>query len=149
MKDISITELLPQRPPFILVDRLTHYSRGGGKTVYMVREGSPFCTNGRMEETGLIENIAQTCAARMGYEEKTEAHRDGNIKIGFVGMIKHMEIFRNPLVGEQLETTVIIREDVFSTSLVETKVEIGGELIAACDMKIFLTDMHSQDYENK
>jgi len=55
-----------------------------------------------------------------------------------------MEIFRNPLVGEQLKTTVEIVEDVFSTTLVATKVEIGDELVATCEMKIFLTNTNSQ-----
>jgi hypothetical protein len=58
-------------------------------------------------------------------------------------MIKKMEIFRNPLVGEQLETTIVVVEDIFSTSLVESKVEIGGELIATCEMKIVLTNINA------
>jgi 3-hydroxymyristoyl/3-hydroxydecanoyl-(acyl carrier protein) dehydratase len=141
LKQLDILELLPQRPPFIMVDRLTYYDPIVAKTVFTLREDNLFCTNGRMEEAGLLEVIAQACAARMGYKEKTDEQRDGVIKIGYIGMIKKMDIFRTPLVGEQLETTVSFTEEIFSTSLVETKIEVGDEVIATCEMKIFLTDM--------
>ena len=144
LEQIDILELLPQRPPLIMVDRLTYYDSTVAKTVFSIRDEHIFCKDGRLEEAGLIENIAQTCAARVGYEVKMQQKGDGEIKIGFIGMIKQMEIFRNPLVGEQLETTTEVVEDVFSTSLVTTKVEIGDELIATCDMKIFLTETNSQ-----
>lgn len=144
LEQIDILELLPQRPPLIMVDQLTYYDPTVAKTVFRIRDEHIFCKDGRLEEAGLIENIAQTCAARVGYEVKMQLKGDGEIKIGFIGMIKQMEIFRNPLVGEQLETTTEVVEDVFSTSLVTTKVEIEGELIATCDMKIFLTETNSQ-----
>jgi len=148
LSDIDIIELIPQRAPFIMVDALSYYDPVMAKTVFTVREDNIFCNGGRLEEAGLIENIAQTCAARMGYEEKTEQQRDGVIKIGYIGMIKTMEISRNPLVGELLETTIVIVENFFNTTLVETKVETAGETIATCEMKIYLTDIKSHANES-
>ena len=139
-EDFNILDLLPQQPPFIMVDGLTYYDPVFTKAIFTVCEDNLFCKDGIMEEAGLIENIAQTCAARMGYKEKTEPNRDGVIKIGFIGMLKKMEIFRNPRVGEQLATTVEIKEEIFNSTLVETRVEIGDETIATCEMKIYLTD---------
>ena len=144
MNDFNILELLPQRPPFIMVDKLTYYDPIMTKTVFTVREDNLFCKDGKMEEAGMIENIAQSCAARMGYKEKTEPQRDGVIKIGFIGMIKKMELFRNPLVGESLDTTVEIKEEVFNSTLVETTVKAGDETLATCEMKIYLTDKAPQ-----
>jgi predicted hotdog family 3-hydroxylacyl-ACP dehydratase len=144
LTDIDIADLLPQQPPFIMVDRLTYYDPRKATTLFTVRKENFFCSGGKLAEAGLVENIAQTCAARTGYEQKTSGgNGDNGIKIGLIGMIKKMEIFRNPLAGEQLETTIVIVEDVFSTSLVESKVEICGELIATCEMKIFLTDINA------
>ena len=140
LDDYNILDLLPQRPPFIMVDRLTFYDPIITKTVFAVCEDNLFCKDGKMEEAGMIENIAQSCAARMGFKEKTEPQRDGVIKIGFIGMIKKMELFRNPLVGEILDTTVEIKEEVFNSTLVETTVKTGEETLATCEMKIYLTD---------
>jgi len=148
--EIDILDLIPQRLPFIMVDALTYYDPVVAKTIFTVRDDNIFCNGaGRMEEAGIIENIAQTCAARMGYQEKTEAQRNGVIKIGFIGMIKTMEIFRNPLTGEQLETTIVVVENFFNTTLVEAKVQSAGETIATCEMKIYLTDMKSHANEAK
>jgi hypothetical protein len=140
MTNFDILDLLPQRPPFIMVDKLTYYDPIITKTVFTVREDNLFCKNGKMEEAGMIENIAQSCAARMGFKEKTEPQRDGVIKIGFIGMIKMMDLFRNPLVGELLDTTVEIKEEIFNSTLVETTVKSGEETLATCEMKIYLTD---------
>ena len=139
-EDFDILDLLPQRPPFIMVDKLTYYDPVITKTSFIVREDNLFCENDIMEEAGLIENIAQSCAARMGYKEKTEPQRDGIIKIGFIGMIKKMDMFRSPRVGENLDTTVEIKEEVFNSTLVETAVKVGEETIAICEMKIYLTE---------
>ena len=148
MTDLNIIDLIPQRAPFLMVDKLVHYDPVVAKTVFTIPAGHIFCnSDGRMEEASLIENIAQTCAARMGYEEKTDQQKSGVIKIGFIGMIKTMEIKRNPLVGERLDTTISVVETVFNTSLVETKVEVNGETIATCEMKIYLTDITSRANE--
>jgi predicted hotdog family 3-hydroxylacyl-ACP dehydratase len=143
LTEIDITEILPQRPPFIMVDRLTHYDPRKAITQYAIREEHFFCAGGKFEEAGLVENIAQTCAAHTGYETKYHPQGDGTIKIGLIGAIRKMDIRRAPRVGEQLETTVVVVEDLFSISLVEAKVEIGGEVIATCEMKIFLTEINA------
>ena len=140
IKEFDILELLPQRPPFVMVDKLTHYDKTGTRSFFMVREGNLFCFGGRMEEAGLIENMAQTCAARMGYRARTELQSDGMVRVGFIGAIRGITIVRVPLVGEVLTTTVEVKEEIFSTSLVEMKVEVGDEVIASGSMKIFLTD---------
>ena len=141
IRPFDILELLPQRPPFVMVDRLIYYDPVVARSEFTIRPDNIFCTgDGRVEEAALVEIIAQTCAARMGYREKTEPSRDGMVKIGFIGMIRPLHILRAPRIGEMLTTTVEVKEDIFSTTLVETFVKASGETIATCSMKIFLTD---------
>lgn len=140
IKDFGILQLLPQRLPFVMVDELTHYDKTSARSSFMVREENLFCFGGRMEEAGLIENMAQTCAARMGYRARMELQSDGMVRVGFIGAIRGITIVRVPLVGEVLTTTVEVKEEIFSTSLVEMKVEVEDEVIASGSMKIFLTD---------
>lgn len=143
--DFDVTELLPQHPPFIMVDQLIYCDPLKSVTTLTVCRDTPFCKAGVMEEAGLIENIAQTCAAKTGYSDRTEPGRDGVVKIGFIGMIKRMDIYRNPLAGEQLTTTTEILEEVFDATLVGSRVEIGEEVIATCEMKTYLTGMVPAD----
>jgi len=140
MKDFPILELLPHQPPFIMIDKLTYYDPIVARSTLLLKTDNIFCENGCMEEAGLIEIIAQTCAARTGYKEKTEPQRDGVIKIGFIGMIKKLEISRKPYVGEILTTEIVIGEEIFNSTIVTSTVSVANEQIARCEMKIFLTD---------
>ena len=139
---VNVLELLPQRPPFIMVDKLTYYDPKHAKTIFLVRSDNIFSKNGVMEEAGLVENIAQTCAARTGYKQRfdTISATDNKVKIGVIASIDLLEIKRNPLVGEMLETSMTIEEEFFSTTLVKSEVQIASETIAICRMKLFLTD---------
>ncbi len=163
--DIDVLELLPQRSPFIMIDKLIYYDVNSAKTVFTVRADNLFCFDGYMEEAGLVENIAQTCAARTGFKQRLEANflfealsaarqdRQGGrgmsgineknaeeIKIGVIAMIQSLEIRRRPLVGEVIETSMMIEDEIFSTTFVRSEVKIGDEPIATCRMKLFLTD---------
>ena len=62
----DILDLIPQRPPMVMVDRLLHCDPVVTETEFTVREENILVENGRMSACGLVENIAQTCAARMG-----------------------------------------------------------------------------------
>ena len=141
LENINILDLLPQRPPFIMVDKLTNFIPASATTIFEVRNDNLFCKNGAMEESGLIENIAQTCAAGIGFAQKNNAESDKEkVKIGVIAIIHSLEMKRRPLVGEVLETTMAIEEEYFTTTLVRAEVKIGNEIIASGKMKLFLTD---------
>ena len=139
-ENIDILELLPQRRPFVMIDKLLYCDLDITRTSFQVAEENIFCDNGRFTESGLIENIAQTCAARIGYinvyiDKKT-------IKLGYIGAIRNLEIFRLPRIGELLETKIVTIEEVFKMSLVNASISVGEEIIASCEMKISTTDVN-------
>lgn len=135
---IDILKLIPQKPPFVMVDKLLYCNPQTTKTALTVREENIFFDNGVLAEAGLIENIAQTCAARVG-NINNEAG-DGGVKIGFIGVIRNLEIVRLPKAGETLVTQVNLMEEVFQISLVNAAVSIGDEIIASGEMKISMTE---------
>ncbi|MDR2130194.1 MAG: pseudouridylate synthase [Odoribacteraceae bacterium] len=139
---IDVLELLPQRPPFVMIDRLLHCDTMMTSTSFQVREGTIFCDDARLTEAGLIENIAQTCAARVGYINKYVYRKP--VKLGFIGAIRDMEITRLPRVGEVLTTRVETLEEIFQMTLVSARVRAGEEWIASCEMKIATTDIESR-----
>ena len=138
MLNIQSKELIPQRPPFIMVDALTHFDRAITRTRLLVRADNIFVENDQFTEYGVIENIAQTCAARMGYINKFLM--SDKIKIGFIGAIKNLIIEELPKTGDVLNTTVNVVSEVFAITLVNAKVEAGEKLIASCEMKISIQD---------
>lgn len=141
-EEIDILKLLPQRPPFILVDRLVEFDERRTATCFTVREEHLFCEAGRLQAAGLIENIAQTCAARLGY---INLLNNRQVKLGYIGAIRDLEIRRRPRVGETLRSTIENLEEVFRMSLVEAVVRSGDEVLATARMKIALSEIDAQN----
>jgi predicted hotdog family 3-hydroxylacyl-ACP dehydratase len=139
--EIDILDLLPQRPPFVMIDTLLHCDHNITKTAFRVQKDTVFCDDERLSESGLIENIAQTCAARMGYINKYVCN--DTVKLGFIGAIRNQEIVRLPHVNEILTTQITVVEEVFQMTLVNACVRIEDELICSCEMKIAITDIES------
>lgn len=131
--DISPLDLLPQRPPFILIDHLTYYDERETSTRFTVREEGLFVEHGRLLTSGLVENIAQTCAARLGYYNLISGLP---VKIGVIGAVSNLWTRRMPLIGETLETTIRVKEEVFGMTLVDAEVRVMDERIATAEMKI-------------
>ena len=141
-ENINILDLLPQQPPFVMVDKLLYCDREKTTTALTVHKDNIFVENDELTEAGVMENIAQTCAARMGYINKY-IHSD-KVKLGFIGAIKNLVIEELPKTGDELKTTIDVVNEVFNITLVNAQVEINEKLIASCEMKISLSDIDSQ-----
>jgi predicted hotdog family 3-hydroxylacyl-ACP dehydratase len=138
-EDIDILEILPQRPPFVMIDKLLHCDHDVTRTSYRVTGENIMCDNAQFTESGLTENIAQTCAARIGYINKYINKE--TIKLGYIGAIRNLEIHRLPQTGELLITQITTIDEVFKMTLVNATIRIGEEMIASCEMKIASTDI--------
>ncbi|MDR1602772.1 MAG: pseudouridylate synthase [Tannerella sp.] len=143
--EIDILDILPQRPPFVMIGKLLHVDERVTRTSLLVCDDNIFCEHGQLTESGVIENIAQTCAARMGYINKYVSN--DTVKLGFIGSIRNMEIVRLPLTGETLVTQIDVQEEIFRMTLVYATVRVEDELIASSEMKISITDIERQENE--
>lgn len=135
LRDIDIHTLLPQQEPFVMVERLVHYDAENTVTLTTILSTNLFVTDdGVLSAEGLIENIAQTCAARIGYVNKYILRR--GIQIGFIGSVRHFFVERLPRVGEQIRTSVHIEQEVFGMTLATATVCVGEEELAQTEIKI-------------
>lgn len=141
VRSIDIHTLLPQQEPFVLVGRLEHFDKIRVATSTEISSDNIFVSSGnspeecgKMSAAGLIENIAQTCAARIGYINKYILKK--GIQIGFIGAIRNMKISALPKVGERILTEVEVREEVFGMLLASAVVKAGDRVLATTEMKI-------------
>lgn len=140
---IDIHELLPQQPPFVMVDKLLHFDERVTTTAFEVRDDNIFVDDGTLNACALAENIAQTCATRLGFVNKYILKRA--IQLGFIGSIRNMEVLRTPSVGELLTTTIVVREEIMGLTLVDATIKAGDETIVTSEMKIALSDIEMQN----
>ena len=96
---INILELIPQRPPFVMVDRLSHFDRIVTTSEFTVREDIIFLEGDELLPEGLVENIAQTCAARIGYVNLLNKE---SVRLGFIGAVRNLSIHKTPKIGETI-----------------------------------------------
>lgn len=140
ISSVNVLDLIPQRPPFIMIDRLTHFDPVITSSRFTVRDNNLFFSEGRLLASGLIENIAQTCAARIGYINRLS---NEVIKLGFIGAVRNLKIYKTPLAGDTIYTTITVKEEVFQMTLVDAVVKLNDETIAEAEMKIALSDIES------
>lgn len=138
LRSIDIHTLLPQQEPFVMVGRLTHFDNQLTVTETTIRAENIFVDDGRFSASGLMENIAQTCAARIGYVNKYILKR--GIQIGVIGAIRGFDVRRLPSVGDVVTTSVSVEQEVFGMILASATVMIHDEEIAVCQMKIAIKE---------
>lgn len=136
LRSIDVHELLPQQEPFVMISRLTHFDKLRTVTETIISEDNIFVENGCFTASGLMENIAQTCAARIGYVNKYILKK--GIQIGFIGAIRNMQIYGLPKVGDTITTTVDVMEEIFGMTLANSTVQLGKNILVTTEMKIAL-----------
>ena len=118
-----------------MVDKFLGIEDGVSYTQFDVLEDNIMVEEGVLSECGLIEHIAQSAAARVGYIFKSQ---NQNIPIGYIGSVNKFSVESLPAVGRQIKTEVKVLQEVGGISLIEAVCKVADEVIANCRMKIFL-----------
>lgn len=132
---IDILALIPQKPPFVMVDELLFSDDNITRTGFTIPADSVFAINGEFSEAGLMENMAQTAAAGSGNMARIENRAVAN---GYIGQVKNMEIFKLPKVGDMLITETKTEVQMFNAGIVLGTIWYNDAVIATCEMKIFI-----------
>lgn len=118
-----------------MLDHLLRADSEVTRTRLEIREDNLFYENGKLSESGVIENMAQTVAIRVGYYFYSI---NKPAPTGFIGAVKGMKIHRLPRIGENIECEIEVQQEIFGVTLVIGKTFVGEELIAEGQMKTVL-----------
>lgn len=129
----NILNLIPQKPPFVMVGKLLHSKDGLTRTSFLIEEDNIFVENGEFREPGLIENIAQTAAAGAGFFAKLN---DQPVEVGYIGSVKNLKIFSLPKIYDELITEIKIEHRVFDVTIISGKSWCNDAIVAQCDLVI-------------
>ena len=138
----DILQLIPQRPPIVMVDAFDGFDGNTSVTTFTVRPDNLFVANGELQESGVIEHIAQSAAARSGYESLLQ---NKNVPLGYIGAVEKLQLYALPSVGERLTTRIEVLQEVFGITLVEAETLSGDQPICRCRMKIFIESNHEKE----
>ncbi len=138
MKDLTnIFQLIPQRLPMVMVDE--HISTDEKKTYtkFLVMLDSMFCEDGVLSEAGILENMAQSAAARLGFSYQMKG---GTPPIGIIASLQEIQINNYPKIGDELITEITFTDEIMGITLVDCKVFCNNNEYAFCKMKILLRE---------
>lgn len=102
---INIRQFLPHRKPMLMVDYVTHIDDKSITTNFVIDSDNLFLEDGVFNETGVIENAAQTCSGIVGWPhfELNSQKKDYRVD-GFISKIERVEIFKLPPVNAKITT---------------------------------------------
>jgi predicted hotdog family 3-hydroxylacyl-ACP dehydratase len=133
--ETTIGQYIPQKPPIVMIGKLLEVSGSKTVTSLLIREDNIFCFGGLLREPGLIENMAQTAAAGVGYI----ANQNGvEPPAGFIGGVRNLHIHELPGVGSEIKTEVTVEHEIFDARVVNGRIYLEHRCIAECELKIFL-----------
>lgn len=134
LRSIDIHTVLPQQEPFVMVGSLVRFSMMSSTTLTTIDPSNIFVSDGLFTAPGIMENIAQTCASRIGFYNKYILHKD--VQIGFIGAIRDYVIHSLPPAGSTIMTTVDVIEEVFGMTLARASVMCEGRTVATAGIKL-------------
>lgn len=127
-----VENLIPQKPPFVMVDALLEYSENKIQSGLLLSEENIFVKNQVFQEAGIIEHMAQSVALYTGYQYYLKNQK---APTGYIGSIKKADIFQLPVTGQHLTSKVKVLQEFAGVTLVEISTSSNGEPIANAQMK--------------
>lgn len=139
----NILELIPQRPPMVMVDELVLCNEKQVISHFTIQADNIFMDRNGFTAPGMMEVMAQTAAARNGYLMKNQANgANKKVPIGVIGSIKNFKQFFQPCSDSKLITTLDIAYELMNVTRVTAKVELDGQLVAKGELQIYITEQN-------
>jgi len=135
MREWTISDLIPQRKPIMMVDKLCSASDEGATTLLSVRDDNMFLDGEKMCEAGIIEHMAQSASAMEGYKYKSQGKE---APVGFIGEVKKFTLNFMPKIGDTISTEIRVVSEAMGITLINAQSSVDGDVAATCQMKIFI-----------
>jgi len=134
-EEYPILDLIPQRPPFVMIDQLTACAEKSASGRLFIRESNVLCHNGFFQESGLMECIAQTAAAYTGYCQLSASKE---VARGYIGAVKNLVIYELPVVNTEIRSEIQIDNELLGYTLITGKILQNKLVLVECEMRIFI-----------
>ena len=125
----DVVELLPHRPPMVLVEELLEVDEDRAVARCRCRIGmdSPLLQGGRIPLMLMIEMLAQSAACLKGY---IELKRGLPIRPAYLVRIDDLDLVRMPAPGEAVEVETVEQRGLGDYFVYEARATMGGERAA-------------------
>ena len=134
-----VAELVPHRPPMILIDEILDIGERSLSARVALSEGSPFVEDGKLPALVTIEYMAQSVAAFAGALRRAAGKP---VRLGFLIACREMELEVDSLfVGDELEVTVNQVWTDEQLGKFDCLVTRRGEKISRASLSVYQVDL--------
>ena len=147
IEKIDISNFLPHRKPFLMVDRVISIDNDEVITTFEIKQDCVFIEDNALSEVGLIENVAQTCSSIVGrsYFEQDDLEGNNNKVIGFISSLKNVNVIQCPSVGQSISTkaNLVMRYDGigYKISTMTCSIFHDEKELLSCEIKLFIQEI--------
>lgn len=134
---LPAAEFIPQKAPFVLVDKLLYVDETTSRCSYTIPEENVFVNQGHYSTPGMVESMAQTAAAGTGYLSRKE---NKPVPLGYIGAVQKLEVTDWPPVKAEIMMEIKLLTNILQVSLVSAVVKYKDRIMASCEMKIFISN---------
>jgi 3-hydroxyacyl-[acyl-carrier-protein] dehydratase len=134
---MDVKLIIPQREPIIMIDEIVNHSDVKTTTSLTINETNVFVEENIFQSSGLIENMAQSSAARMGIQTNKEGNKP---LLGYIASIKNLMVNRLPEVGEKILTEIIIANKINNIIVIKAEGKVDNIIISSCELKVFIEE---------
>ena len=124
---MEVKLIIPQREPIIMIDEIVNHSDVKTTTSLTINKTNIFVEENIFQSSGLIENMAQSSAARMGIQTNKEGNKP---LLGYIASIKNLIVNRLPEVGEKILTEIIIVNKINNIIVIKAEGKVDNIIIS-------------------
>lgn len=128
-------ELIPHRPPMVLIDAVNEYGPTRIVARRTVREGDPFVDAHGLDSSALLEVIAQTIAA--GDAMYAQAN-GGKVLRGYLTGLTGVKLHGRAAIGDSIEVTGDCLKRMDGMGLFDATAKVGDRVLAEGRFKLFV-----------
>lgn len=141
-KDLTLpmpaATFIPHRPPMQLVDTLLSYAEGTGLVETTLGADCILVgADGTLEETALVELLAQAYAVLRGYDDLL---RERPISEGYLVGVRKLQVAGRARAGEALLIRIRTVGCFEGFAVAEGEIERAGEVVASGTIKLWIVD---------
>ena len=148
---VDIKRYLPHRAPMLMVDLILKMNNEYAETIFEIKADNIFIENNLLTESGLIENMAQTCSSIVAKDYLVDENNqdiEGADVIGFISAIKKLKINALPKVGDIITTkTSLVSKfvtDTYSLCTMSCHTFSGNELLLEGEINLYIQENNSK-----
>ncbi len=137
---INIHNFLPHREPMLMTDYILELTKEKVVTSFEILENNIFVFNNEFVETGLIENLAQTCSSILGQSFFKNPETEVKV-IGFITNIKKIEIFALPKVGDTIISKASLISQFENICNIFCETFLNDEILIRAEINLFIQEV--------